>query len=219
MICNHCGIAFHAKEYIVGANKLSDDIEKNFEITQYDCPECKNSNLYIEYKGFSPGGAGFITLYKSLIYPPIKRGQQLPVEVPQNFRKEFSEASQVLDISPKASAALARRLLEAILVENGAPKAKPLQKQIEHAIDKGEIPSPVAKELDYIRQIGKFAAHPKSDVSSGEIIDVEPGEALATLSIIDLLCDYYYVMPAKAKRRHEQLEEKLQASKAKPAEK
>ncbi len=41
-------------------------------------------------------------------------------EVPEKYAKDYKEASAILDISPKASAAMSRRILQTILsVENG----------------------------------------------------------------------------------------------------
>ncbi|MTJ02673.1 hypothetical protein [Idiomarina piscisalsi] len=59
----------------------------------------------------------------------------------------------------------------------------------------------------------------KSDRATGEIIDVDKEEAEAMLTIIELLCDHYYVIPAKARHRHQQLKEKLEASIANPTPK
>lgn len=217
MVCNHCGIAFSESVHIIGSAFETNRLW-SYEFEQYDCPECTRSNIYLVTRYSTSIMNTGDEIGRRLVLPATANSQTLPLDIPERFRQDFSEASQVLDISPKASAALSRRLLEGILVENGAPASKNLFEQIEYAVSNG-IPSYISNELDYIRQIGKFAAHAKSDRATGEIIDVEKEEAEAMLSIIDLLCDHYYVMPEKAKRRHQQLEEKLEASKAKPNEK
>lgn len=217
MICNHCDIAFKEAPSKIGEGMNAEE-NAYYEVTQYDCPQCGKPNIYLRIKHFKPQMMSYVMTSERLIYPALESSQQLPTDVPDHFRNDFYEAALVVGISPKASAALSRRLLEGILVENGAPSHKNLFEQITHAVSNG-IPSYISDELDYIRKIGKFAAHAKSDRATGEIIDVDKEEAEAMLSIIDLLCDHYYVMPAKATRRHQQLEEKLQASKAKPVEK
>lgn len=216
MICNHCGIAF--KEQGGFTHQFRNfDFAQRFSVERQDCPQCLRSNIYLHIETESELD-GSVDIQCRLIEPLSSKQGSLPTDVPQYFRESFSESSQVLEISPKASAALSRRLLEGILVENGAPAGKNLFQQIEHAVSNG-VPSYISDELDYIRQIGKFAAHAKSNRATGEIIDVDKDEAEAILAIIELLFDHYYVMPAKAKRRHQQLEEKLQASKANPVEK
>tara|TARA_R100001224_G_scaffold90803_1_gene59988 strand:- start:227 stop:877 length:651 start_codon:yes stop_codon:yes gene_type:complete len=215
VICNHCKISFKPEQNFIGS-AYDTDHNLRYDFEKYDCPECLRANIFMII--FTLGGmTGDIELRRRIIEPPNSTHQELPVDVPEHFRTDFSEASQVLDISPKASAALSRRLLEGILIENGAPSNKNLFQQIDDAISDG-MPSYIAEQLDYIRQIGKFAAHSKSNRASGEVIDVDYEEAEAVLSIIDLLCDHYYVMPAKAKRRQQQLETKLAAARAKPAD-
>jgi len=212
MICNHCKIAFKTELRFIGS-AYDNDHNLRYDFEKYDCPECLRANIYMIISSLGNIG-GDEELQRRIIEPPSSNHQTLPVEIPEPFRKDFSEASEVLSISPKASAALSRRLLEAILLANGVPENKRnLYDQIQHAVDNG-VPSYIAKELDYIRQIGKFAAHAKSDRATGEIIDVDSNEALATLSAIDLLCDHYYVLPEKARRRHQQLEDKLQATRS-----
>lgn len=80
--------------------------------------------------------------------------------------------------------------------------------------------SPAIFQMSSIRFVRLVSLPPaKSDRATGEIIDVDKEEAEAMLTIIELLCDHHYVMPAKAKHRHQQLKEKLEASKANPTQK
>jgi len=45
--------------------------------------------------------------------------------------------------------------------------------------------------------------------SSGEIVDVEPGEAEWSLNVIESLFDYYFVQPAVLQKKKEALNKKL----------
>ena len=62
---------------------------------------------------------------------------------------------------------------------------------------------------DAVRNIGNFAAHPQKSQSSGEIIDVEPGEAEWNLEVLDMLFDHFYTKPELAKKRRAILDAKL----------
>jgi hypothetical protein len=99
-------------------------------------------------------------------------------------------------LSPKASAALSRRCLQAVLREAGNANQHDLSKQIVAVMP--HLPNSIAESIDYIRNIGNFAAHPMKDQSSGLIVEVEPGEAEWNLDVLDMLFDYYYVKPAQA---------------------
>ncbi len=64
-------------------------------------------------------------------------------------------------------------------------------------------------ELDAVRNIGNFAAHPLKSQSTGEIVEVEPGEAEWNLEVLEMLFDFYYVQPAHAQKRRDELKKKL----------
>ena len=121
--------------------------------------------------------------------------------------KDFREAACVLPKSKKASAALSRRCLQFILREKGGTKSGNLSKQIDEVLN--NLPSELASNVDAIRQLGNFAAHPVKATNSGEIADVEEGEAEWLLDILEDLVDHYYVTPAKASARRVALNQKL----------
>lgn len=71
----------------------------------------------------------------------------------------------------------------------------------------GKLP-PYIEELllDAVRHFSNFAAHPEKDIATGEIIDVEPGEAEWCLEIVEKLFDHYFVQPARAAARKIELD-------------
>lgn len=136
----------------------------------------------------------------------------LPEQIPADLTRDYQEAYAILDISPKASAALARRCLEELLDKQGI-KGEPrdtLAGKISSAIK--QLPSDVGQALELIRHYGNFAAHTQKNVSSGEIVDVEPEEADISLKILSWLLNYYYVRswnPEQLERARIYLESKL----------
>ena len=81
--------------------------------------------------------------------------------------------------------------------------------EIQEVIDTGKLPSHIAESIDAIRNTGNFAAHPAKSTSTGEIIEVEPGEAEWNLDVLESLFDYYYVQLAVIKRKRDALNAKL----------
>jgi hypothetical protein len=144
-----------------------------------------------------------------LVYPRCAARPPIPEQVPADIAEDYSEAALVLADSPKASAALSRRCLQAVLREGGNTESRDLAPQIGEVLDTGTLPSHIADDLDAVRNIGNFAAHPTKSQSTGEIVSVEPGEAEWNLDVLDLLFDHYYVQPAKAKARRDALNAKL----------
>jgi hypothetical protein len=125
------------------------------------------------------------------------------------FRQDFNEAVAVLSLSPKASAALSRRILQAILREKAKTKKRDLADQIDEVIALGHMPTHILEGLDAVRNIGNFAAHPIKSTSTGEIVEVEPGEAEWNLDVLESLFDYYFVQPALTAKRRAALDAKL----------
>jgi len=74
------------------------------------------------------------------------------------------------------------------------------------------LPTGVHSTLDAIRNFGNFSAHPITDQTTLQIIDVEDHEAEYCLDILDALFDHYYVRPADAKRKRAALDAKLKAA-------
>lgn len=129
--------------------------------------------------------------------------------MPQNIAEDFNEACAVLPISAKASAALSRRCLQHLLQERKVSKSDNLSKAIDDAL-LTNLPSHIAGDLDAIRNVGMFAAHPKKSQNTGEILSVEPEEAEWNLDVIELLFDFYYVQPAISKAKRIALNKKLE---------
>jgi hypothetical protein len=60
--------------------------------------------------------------------------------------------------------------------------------------------------------IGNFAAHPMKNTASGEIHDVEPGEAEWLVETIASLMDFTFVQPARFTERKSAMNAKLVAA-------
>jgi hypothetical protein len=139
---------------------------------------------------------------------PFGVSRTVPAEVPEHVKEDFLEAAAVSPISQKASAALSRRCLQSLLTDMGY-KQRDLAKQIDAALK--DLPTAIAKNLDAIRNIGNFAAHPMKHKSTGTIVDVEPEEAEWNLDVLEDLFDHYYVQPKKAEAKRIRLDKKLQS--------
>jgi len=151
-----------------------------------------------------------------MIYPKNSTRSPLPQSVPDEFASDYREACLVADDSPKASAALSRRCLQHLLREKADVKHSDLGKEIQEVIDSGQLPSHLADAMDAVRNLGNFAAHPLKSKSSGEVVDVEPGEAEWNLDTLEGLFDHYFTQPAALEAKRAALNAKL-ADLGKPA--
>jgi hypothetical protein len=136
--------------------------------------------------------------------------------VPEPLASDFREAHDTLPISPKASAALSRRCLQAVIQDKEGIRDRNLVDQVKKLLDLNKIPAYLARDLDAIRNVGNFAAHPQKDQNTGEIVDVEPGEAEWTLQVLEDLLTFYYVELPKSVARRNALNQKLSDAGHKP---
>lgn len=207
MKCPHCLDNFHSKpkeEY------LNNDPEGTWYIFHEICPACRNLVASLVSHD-SYGNKKFI-----LVRPKNIARAPLPQEVDDSqVVEDYTQSSLVLTDSPKASAALSRCCLQYILREKAGVKKADLNTEIQEVLDSNTLPSDIASNLDAVRNIGNFAAHPIKSTSTGEIVDVEPHEAEWNLEVLEQLIDFYYVRPAIAKKKRDDLNAKL-ASAGKP---
>jgi hypothetical protein len=115
----------------------------------------------------------------------------------------------VLGDSPKASAALSRRCLQNVLREAAKVKPSDLSTEIQEVLNSRALRSDIGEGLDAVRVIGNFAAHPIKSKQTGEIMQVEMGEAEWNLDVLESLFDFYFVQPAILKEKKDALNKKL----------
>jgi hypothetical protein len=169
------------------------------------CPECQSAVIRLVRVPI----AGNQTPIEAPAYPPTDSLRPVPAEVPDPYKRDFIEACAVLLLSPKASAAISRRNLQAIIRDRAGVKGKDLNVEIQTVIDSGKVPSYISEGLHAIRQIGNFSAHPIKSTSTGEIVEVEEGEAEWNLDVLESLFDFYFVQPALTAKRKSELNKKL----------
>lgn len=211
MKCPHCkvGIAEQFKSSQI-ANYPQTILKDNLVVppvtwvAQYQrCPECHEVLIMLDVSG--PGGMSRFWGYPSA----ANAARDIPAQVTAPYRDDFREACLVLPISAKASAALSRRCLQAVLRDKAGTKKKDLFDQIEEVSAPGILPSHIVEDLHAVRNIGNFAAHPMKSTNTGEIIEVEPGEAEWNLDVLESLFDFYFVQPALSAKRKAELNKKL----------
>lgn len=200
MKCPHCLVSFHPKRTTA---KLVMDDESQWVAAFQVCPSCIKA--VIELFRYAKGSG--VLQASLLVYPKGASRSPLPKDVPNEFAEDYKEACLVLSDSPKASAALSRRCLQHILRERAGVRPQNLSNEINEVIPK--LPSHLADAVDAIRNIGNFAAHPLKSTNSGEILDVEPGEAEWSLEVLEHLFDFYFIQPERLKAKKAALDKKL----------
>jgi hypothetical protein len=210
--CPHCQVAVRLESPSVtsaGQNHFQVRTSRYYSMVSLSqCPNCLREIVCLDEAEIEPTSGNPKTPTLHLLWPLHSARPPAPSQVPPEMSQDYLEAAIVLELSPKASAALSRRCLQAVLREAANTKAKELNDQILEVIP--NLPSRIAQNLDAIRVVGNFAAHPLKSQVTGAIIEVEPGEAEWNLDVLDALFDYYYVRPEIERKKREDLNRKLQ---------
>jgi len=211
MKCPHCDIgiaeAFTTNQIIEiphGKTHIGESIPRALWLAKFQrCPECFETIIHlVRLNELEKRGIAFLAY-------PTSKSRPAPAELPDPYKQDYTEACKVLQDSPKASAALSRRNLQAILRDKAGTKSRDLYAQIDEVIKSGKVPSHIEEGLHAVRNIGNFAAHEIKSKVTGAIVDVEPGEAEWNLDVLESLFDFYFVQPALAAKRKAELNKKL----------
>jgi len=214
MKCPHCLVEINPN---FNETFLNGDKESYWSIFTMNCPNPNCGKKIIDLASGEPHRGQYnepivglkAVKTRQTVRPFASSRPPVPPDVDELFAKDYNEACLILSFSPKASAALSRRCLQNILREKAGVKKGDLSNEIQQIIDSNSLPSHLSESIDAIRNIGNFAAHPLKSTSTGEIVDVEFGEAEWLLDVIETLFDFYFVQPAIIKAKREALNKKL----------
>jgi hypothetical protein len=222
MQCPHCLQHFHeswnnqALSLEGTGQNWAQDAEGIWGTGVTKCPACKRIIVALGILLFSgrsglPGWHPHPQNFR-LVHPKAISRSAIPPEVPAEFAADYREACLVLADSEKASAALSRRCLQHLLREKVGVKKSDLASEIQQVLDSKQLPGYLSEDLDAIRNIGNFAAHPIKSTNTGQIVDVEPHEAEWLLNLLEQLFDLYFVQPERAQAKRNALNMKLQSA-------
>jgi hypothetical protein len=146
------------------------------------------------------------------------RAKDYPSYIPAVFVNDYREACAIVDLSPKSSATLARRVLQGMIRDFWDIKEENLSRAIKAIKDK--VSSDIWDAIDGIRQVGNIGAHMEQDINL--IIDVSPEEADLLIEMIEMLLDDWYVARYNRQQKLQRIKdvaaEKKEARKGLPNE-
>ena len=183
--CPYCGEV--TPEHLQQTNEVDVYFDQNTReapiyICMKKCGGCNKISFLLMGIKVKWGGTVFYS------YPPAGI-KPFPDYVPEAVRNDYIEALSILQLSPKASATLARRCLQGIIHDFWGIHEKNLNAEITSLKEKVTVSQ--WKAIDALRKVGNIGAHMEHDVD--HIIDVDPDEAEKLLKLIELLIDKWYV--------------------------
>lgn len=128
---------------------------------------------------------------------PSSNAKVFPDYIPLQILADYKEACLIKNLSPKASATLARRCLQGIVRDFWQVKPGKLFNEIDEIKDKVD---PLTWDaIDAIRKVGNIGAHMEKDINI--IVDVDPNEADLLITLIETLMKDWYMTREERKTR------------------
>jgi Domain of unknown function (DUF4145) len=173
--------------------------------------ECKQLVIRVHERDTLPPSPDRETSKKTWLARPRSTGRALDPLVPEKFRKDYGEAAAILDMSPRMSGVLSRRILADLLEDYAKLDQFSLNARIKAFIADTSHTSRLRENLHHLREIGDFGAHTQKN-DQAEIVDVGRDEAEWTLDILDGLFDYFIIAPERDRQMRDTMDERLKAA-------
>ena len=198
--CPHCSVLskqrwahiradrMHKGSSIQTAAHFSEVLKQNWTIAK--CDYCNDYSIWLD---------------SQIIHP-----KQIPVVPPnedlnEDIRKDYLEAAQILNDSPRAAAALLRLALQKLCVQLGE-QGKDINTDIGNLVEKG-LNIEIQQSLDALRITGNHAVHP------GEIdMQENPETARKLFDLMNFIAEKMITEPNKIKEFYESLPDRDKAS-------
>lgn len=144
---------------------------------------------------------------------PTSKAKTFPAYIPQAILDDYCEACLIRDLSPKASATLARRCLQGILRDFWQVRPGRLVDEIEEIKPKVD---PLAWDaIQAVRKIGNISAHMEKDINV--IVDVDLDEAGLLIQLVETLLREWYIAREERQKRMGEIVAVASAKMGKPS--
>lgn len=135
---------------------------------------------------------GYISFwYNEKLIWPLNTGVEAPLQdMPEDIKKLYMEASNIVELSPKGSCAILRLALQRLCNRLASQEEnKKIDGAIKKLVEKG-LPPTLQKAMDTVRIVGDEAVHP------GEInIDDNKELAIAMFRLMNIIIEKMIVEP------------------------
>lgn len=112
-----------------------------------------------------------------------------PAIVPEKIIRDYTEATAVAELSPRATMILARRCLESIVYDFYGGKGNTLHAALQSI--KGQLQNTLFDALMALKGLGNIGAHPGDDVTLD--IELDPSDAQQAVTMIEVMLELTYL--------------------------
>lgn len=129
-----------------------------------------------------------IWISKKMVYPSAKTAPSPNSDLPDDAKKDYEEARNIANDSPRGAAALLRLSIQKLCNHLGE-KGKNINDDIASLVKKG-LPAKVQQALDVVRVVGNNAVHP------GQIdLNDKPEIANSLFGLVNLIAEIMITQP------------------------
>ena len=141
-----------------------------------------------------------VWVHDRLLFPGEKTGVAPNADLPPEIIRDFEEARQIVDASPRGAAALLRLCIQKLCAHLGE-KGKNIDEDIGSLVKKGLNPL-VQQSLDVVRVIGNEAVHPG-------VIDLKDDRdiAMTLFQLVNTIADQMISHPKTVQAMYDRLPE------------
>jgi len=182
--CPNCGVlseqTWSSQIRCSYTRKLPNGVNENTSFALKDtfiakCTHCEQVSIWINQK---------------MSYPLTGNVEMANADLPDDIKKDYDEAKNIVNISPRGAAALLRLAVQKLCIHLGE-KGKNINADIASLVKKG-LPEMMQKALDSVRVVGNNAVHP------GVIdFDDDTETANALFGFVNIICEVLISQPKK----------------------
>ena len=179
--CNQIMTVNYTTKSTIPVHFVNDGRARNYlNVVMHLCPNCGEMTIFACESDAFEG---------TVMINPQSHFKIYPDYVPVAIRKDYEEACSIIDLSPKASATLARRCLQGMIRDFWGIVKGSLFEEINEL--QSHVPAQQWLAIDALRKIGNIGAHMEKDINI--IVDVDPDEAHKLIRLIEVLIDKWYI--------------------------
>jgi hypothetical protein len=197
MECPHCGSEFEGSPHKFA---LGIDQDGTWQVSSARCRVC--DRLFVAV--CTQEGKNFPA------YPPTGSAKaKLSEDVPADLAAEYWTANQILPYSEEASAAVSRRLLQRVLASQAGAGYGGLADQIRRAVASPAMPAYLKEALETLAKVAGLESGESKSYRCEALGRVNQGEAEWLLEVLKPLFEFYYVQPARLRRKRYAIEDRI----------
>ena len=182
-VCPHCGAFAEQRWYLLGVDTINIKDGLPINLNTFSAELTLNhphiySNITAKYPTLDPhlSQRSYRLLYNTsaascthcqtvsiwicdnLIYPRSSAAPLANADLPEGIRRDYDEASDILELSPRGATALLRLVVQKLCKELGQ-EGENINDDIGALVSQG-LGSQIQKALDVVRVVGNNAVHP-----------------------------------------------------------